>query len=325
MKVIENIDRFSQKRDSLFHQEYVPEEDFRQGLSALVRAVIPCRKDKDECITIYIKVRDELPLTKIISEKAGYFGPDPEAGRRVIDNAVLKVIYEDRYSFGHLYEYLLSRFDRDVIYDYFDSEAPYKQSVIEYAVEYDLEDTVKKYDSIGSLDERLEYALDSLSQSRQRVLVDHPVKERFEEKLSILVEGCKKGISQADTVLREADSKKGSGPSAPVEENNDNQVNSRPSHFAYNYIIDSKNRKRLMDYLHGRMTDKNGQNALAFIQAAINAGLMTRPEYQRLLEEFGHICSKSDYYEKVSENGGHFPRLQSMINQETQYLKEHFN
>lgn len=287
MKVFENIERFHRKieADSM---NKVSDQEFKQGLEELIRAIVPLRRNQMECISQYQKTRDELPLTKSIAEKEPLLGSWFEFGQREVDLAVLKVIYEDRYSFGYLYWHILSKYEGhdydDYTYDYKDQDAPFKKSLIEYAIDFDLEETVKEYKSLN-IDERYCYAKQKLRQSKNRHLIDHPIKDRYEKMLADMMAEYGEELKELDLAALEAAAKRGE--KAGTEE---------ASEFVSTFL--PKGRRyatALLEYLHTGIDGQKPSRALPYIQAAINAGLINKPTYKESKKEFSNIGEKSSY------------------------------
>lgn len=212
MKVYENLLRFNYGC-ARFDYDSIPDDEMRAGLKSIIDAIVPLRKDKELSISNYLEEREKLSFASHLP-KADPFGIEPDIDWRDIDLAMIIVIYEDRHSFGHLYWYLLSQFEKSDLYyrcyskDYSDPEAPFKQGLIEYAIDFDLEKTVEKFQSLSNSKERYNYALSMLRRSQQEVLVSHPIKEEFESKLSILMEGWREELSEVDLTLLEVDTNK---------------------------------------------------------------------------------------------------------------------
>lgn len=320
MKVYENIERFH--RDSpRFSLDTISDEEMRIGLKSIIETVAPYRKEKSKIISQYLKARDELPLTSNLGE--GPFGQDLEIGCKKVDYSILGVIFEDRYSFGYLYWYLLHQFDKSEIYKYYDSEAPFRRGLIEYAIDYDLEDSFERFQSFNNLNERYEYATSMLRRSQQEVLVNHPIKDEYESRLSILIEGCRAELNEIDPTIFESNVNKDVDMSAP-EEGKTRTGSTRFNKFAIRYVRNPKNRERLMSYLHEQLQDKTNQFALVYIQAAINAGLLSFPSHSNLVDEFGPICKRANYHKLVNEDGGGFKNHKQDVEMITSELKEHF-
>ncbi len=323
MRVYENIERFHRKSPRYSTTTTISDEVMRVGLKSIIDAVIPYRKYKEEIITKYLKARDEHPLTAALGE--GIFGPEPEIGRKEVDFAILEVIFEDRYSFGYLYWHLFSQFEKHEVYKFYDPEAPFKKGLIEYAIVFDLEDTVNHFHGLSDLEERYKYALSMLHRSQQEVLVSHPIKVEYESKLSILIEKSQEESSKTNHTHLGAETDDELDSSVPQEARDRNPSDTNKNVFANNYVRDINNRKRLMRYLHEQLQDKTNQFALVYIQAAINAGLLSFPSWSDLINEFGPICTKANYHKLVKVlGGGGFKRLSQDVEVITTELKERF-
>lgn len=327
MKVYDNIELFHRKRGQC-GPAVVSDEEFRQGLSEIINAVLPYRKDPKKCVDTYYKKRDALPLTASIADKESLFSRDFAIGQKSVDLAVLEVIYEDRYSFGHLYWALIQRYENEPVeIDRFvDPEAPFKKGLIEYATEYDLTKTVEEYENCSSLDDRFEYILGCLRRSQGEVLVKHRIKEDYEVAVSRLVEECRAELKDLDLAILEADSR--ANPELPAVSEPERVSSQREfvdTPFAINYVIESRNRERLMAFLHARIADKDKQFALIPIQAAINAGLLTMPSSTDFNEEFGKSIADATYYDRIKDSGvGGFKQKQRKVLDMTKELEEMF-
>jgi hypothetical protein len=258
----------------------------------------------------------------VIAEEETPLGPDFKLGQREVDLAILKVIYEDRHSFGYLYWYFLSKYAGEpwIDYELIDQEAPYKKSLIEYAIDFDLEDAVKEYKNFN-LDKRYEYVLSLFRQSQQHILVDHQIKDEFESKLTILIEECRAELKQTNLALIEAEANIMHDTLTPEGENNNDLRGS--GSFAIYYVKDANNRERLMSYLHNQMRNKRNQYALVYIKAAIEAGLLDPPSFSDFIREFGDICKKSNYYEHINSPAT-FKRRSVDLERITNELKNQF-
>lgn len=330
MKVFGNIELFHRKK-GIIGDVVVSDEEFRKGLTDIINAVVPLRKDKEKCISVYVKTRDGHALTTSLAETESLW-PSFDLGRKAVDLAVLKVIYHDRYSFGHLYWYLLSSYENEAVLidEFVDPEAPYYKGLIEYAVDYDLAKTVEEYESIPNLYDRYEYALGCLRRSQSEVLIKHQIKNDYEDAVSLLVEECRALLNDLDLAISEEGSDAVTQAST-TEEGASNLRSAGDTPFAINYVIDPKNRAKLLDYLHTRIEGKQNQHALVYIQAAIDASLLKMPEYLDVIEEFGDICEKSNYYGLVAPLdpshpvvGGKFKQKLRAVQQAVKELQEMF-
>ena len=328
MKVFDNIEIFHRRKGAEGNTIAVSDEEFRQGLLEIINAVLPYRKDPEKCVGTYYKTRDAHPLTASIADKESLFSRDFAIGQKSVDLAVLDVIYEDRYSFGHLYWALILRYENEPVEidRFMDPEAPFKKALIEYAVEYDLTKTVEEYENRVSLDDRYEYILGCLRRSQGEVLVKHRIKEDYEAAVSRLVEEClleHKNLDQA--VLDASSGREPELPAVPESEKRSNQRSVGDTPFALNYVIDSKNRVRLMSILHSRIDGKDKQFALAPLQSAIMANLLTMPSSTDFNEEFGTNISDATYYARIKSSGfGGFKRLQKDVVDLAKELEETF-
>ena len=307
MKVFENIEIFHRERGANGKDVVVSDEEFRQGLKTIVEGVIPYRLDAKKSISAYNKMCEEVTLMKKIGETENFFCCDIGLGRRELDIAMLKVIYNDRYSFGHIYWELIQSLKKEQveIERFIDPEAPFLEGLIEYAVKYDLAKTVDEIESLSSLDERYEHAQECLRRSQGEVLIKHKIKDEYEDAVSILIERCRQDIEKVhnhvaihlgDRALSESMEIQESG-----KEGQQKRVGDTP--FAHNHVRKEENKERLMTYLHEKIKDRANQDALVYIQAAIEAGLITKPKYSHFINEFGDKCSKSSYYALVKAIG----------------------
>lgn len=307
MKVFENIERFVRESGEFGQPKAVSDEEFRQGLKKLVESVIPLRKEEGKCISTYNKVRDELPMTSYIAEKESCFGDDISLGQRVVDSAMLKVIYDDRYSFGFLYWDLIKKYDYLDMYK--DPEAPYRKGLIEYAVDFDLEETVEGFWK-QNLNDRLAYAEGKLRKSKLRVLIHHQIKVDYESALSTMINN-----SREDSAIELG--------SEPIRDKGAVMGGINP-HFEY-LIIKKKYKKELMAFLHEGIDGNTGAGALVYLQAAIDAGLVDKPTFKEMTSEFGDITKRSNYSALVGPPGqGTFVRKQVLLAQLTEELREKF-
>ena len=70
------------------------------------------------------------------------------------------------------------------------------------------------------------------------------------------------------------------------------------------YIRDHAHTAQLLDYLHKRIEPRYRVDAIVFIQAAIDAGALSRPPYAASEAEFpGHMGSDSLYNDYVGNDG----------------------
>ncbi len=328
MKVFDNIEIFYRRKGANGEAVAISDEEFQEGLRTLIEAVIPYRKDSKECISAYLKTRDGLPLTASIAEKE--YSPDCniEVGRKEVDLAVFRIIYDDRYSFGHLYWYLLRKLENELdgLDQFIDPEAPYKKGVIEYAINYDLTKTVEEYESRENLDDRYQYVQDCLRRSQGEILIKHRIKEDYENAVSLLLEECRTEIKDLDKAVQEVGA--GEAPEPPSTQEPASTASHRSiggTPFALCYVIDRKNRERLMTYLHDHIDGKEKQSAIVYIQAAMNAGLLTMPEYTEFEKEFGSLIGKSQYHNHLDSNGrGDFKGLSKVLVDTTEELKKMF-
>ena len=328
MKVFDNIEIFHRRKGANGESVAISDEEFQEGLRTLIEAVIPYRKDSKECISAYLKTRDGLPLTASIAEKEHSPDCNIEVGRKEVDLAVLRIIYDDRYSFGHLYWYLLRKLENELdgLDQFIDPEAPFKKGLIEYAVIYDLTKTVEEYESRENLDDRYQYVQDCLRRSQGEILIKHRIKEDYENAVSLLLEECRTEIKDLDKAVQEVGA--GEAPEPPSTQEPASTASHRSiggTPFALCYVIERKNRVRLMEYLHEHIDGKKGQHAIVHIQAAIDAGLLSMPPHSSFTGEFGEIIKKSQYNLHVKqEKEGNFKRLRPALQRITKELKEEF-
>lgn len=303
MKVFENIELFRRTR-GLGGPTVVSDEEFRQGLKSLIEAVTGCRKDAKKCEAVYKQTRDELPLTASLAEKEGVFSRDFALGQKMVDLAVLEVIYEDRYSFGHLYWSLVTQFEKDSVeIDRFvDPEAPYKKNLIEYAVDFDMEDTVTEFWS-RNLDDRFIFAKERLGESRQRVLVHHQIKDDYESALTTLIDHCLEDLKAVVVPFAVSSPKQPLGQATDVESGSpDRPVVEVAPEFARR-IIKKEHTRELMAFLHEGIDGQTGEKALVYLQAAIDAGLLMKPKYKEVVNEFGEITGYKNYQAFMGSSG----------------------
>ena len=326
MKVFDNIEIFHRGKGANGEAVAVSDEEFQRGLTTIVEAVIPCRLDKKEIISIYKKTRDELPLTEEIAEKESSSSRGFSVGQKAVDLAVLKVIYEDRYSFGYLYWTLVQKYENEPVeIDRFvDPEAPYKKGLIEYAVKYDLTNTVEEYESRSSLDDRYEYILGCLRRSQGEVLIKHQIKDDYEAAVSLLAEECRTRINEIDVSVAEVISNSATEKESDLEgESPNSPEEGLDSVFVRRRVIKKKYAKDLMAYLHENMAGQTGENALVYIRAAMDAGLLSRPPLKEAKNEFGdEIGEKSNYSALVSQ--GRFNEEGDRLSRLTEELKKMF-
>ncbi len=320
MKVYDIIELFHRKR-GLCGPAVVSDEEFRQGLSEIINAVLPYRKDPEKCVDTYYKIRDALPLTASIADKESLFSRDFAIGQKSVDLAVLEVIYEDRYSFGHLYWALIQKNeDEPVEIDRFvDPEAPFKKDLIGYAVDFDLEDTVAEFWG-RNLDDRLIFAKERLGESRQRVLVHHQIKDDYESALTTLIDHCLEDLKAVVVPFAVSGPKQPLGQATDVESGSpDRPVVEVAPEFARR-IIKKEHTRELMAFLHEGIDGQTGEKALVYLQAAIDAGLLMKPKYKEVVNEFGEITGYKNYQAFMGSSGlfiqnkGDLASLTKMLN-----------
>lgn len=135
--------------------------------------------------------------------------------------ALTKVLEDDRYSFGHIYWHLCSRYNRQIGFAFY-NDIVVSDKVIEYAVDFDVDEMLSKYHSIGDAIDRLDYIDIRLIESKKfgdddgnELLaklkkrfedVANYVKELSETRLSALEKSVNRKAGQVKEVPRYADS-----------------------------------------------------------------------------------------------------------------------
>ena len=156
-------------------------------------------------------------------------------------------------------------------------------------------------------------------------------KEKYEQALSVIVKDCERELKDLGIAIGANNNRTDVVERVQSINDDDEKAikdppkNDYDSHFANEYVDNSQNKEKLMKYLHLHIKGKTKQNALVYIQGAIAAGLLLKPSYPDLIEEFGQICSDSGYSDMVTDSGyGIFKHRQGTVMRISEELEEMF-
>lgn len=168
MKVFENIDAFRKERLALAGLD-TGMEFFTSELKRIITDLIPMRKSRqatdvyfhhnlchDENVRKFQESVDDRRRNgeEVIDDEYRMTKQECRFSEDLLHPALIRVLRDDRYSFGHLYWFLCSRYNRQAGYAFYD-DIVVSDEVIDYAVDFDIEElqeNVRKLDMVDRLD-----------------------------------------------------------------------------------------------------------------------------------------------------------------------------
>lgn len=174
--------------------------------------------------------------------------------------------------------------------------------VISGIIDNQKEDVLKKGTSKGSINpttttKRIE-ALDSIRDALFKMLEDKQA--RF---LHDLPEMDFAEIGPAD--------QEQPSPSAKPEK----KGRGKPRKSFSSFVVDQSKADTVVTELKTRIGDKTGNDAYIILAAAVKAGILTRPSYNAVEEEFGHLGASSGYNKLMSQIEAMEKELKPIIEQ----------
>lgn len=171
MKVFENIDAFEHERPTFSGLSEEEIADISREMRRIISDLAPLRKSRkateeyyhnylcqSEIIERYEEKMDMLRMCQPGRPEYPYkpSGKETHFSEDILHPALIKVLEDDRYSFGHLYWLMCSRVNRQMGFAFYD-DIVVSNKVIEYATDFDVEDLHAKYKSIGDAVDSLDY------------------------------------------------------------------------------------------------------------------------------------------------------------------------
>ena len=221
MKVFENIDAFEQERPTFSGLSEKEIADLSRELRRIIKDLMPLRKSRkateeyyhnylcqSEIIERYEEKMDMLRLCQPGRPEQPYkpSGKETHFPEDTLHSALIQVLKDDRYSFGHLYWLMCSRINRQMGIAFYD-DIVVSDKVIEYATDFDVEELHAKYKSIGDAIDSLDYLDMRLIDSKKfdpdsddKVLAK--LKERFEGVANYIKELGEKRLTSLDKNVR---------------------------------------------------------------------------------------------------------------------------
>lgn len=81
------------------------------------------------------------------------------------------------------------------------------------------------------------------------------------------------------------------------------------------FVVDQTKKTDVIDGLKGLIGEKTGSDAYIILAAAVKAGVITRPSYNAVEEEFGHLGASSGFNAKMAKIGLADDDLKPLIDQ----------
>ena len=81
------------------------------------------------------------------------------------------------------------------------------------------------------------------------------------------------------------------------------------------FVVDQTKVDTVIADLRALIGDKKGSDAYIILAAAVKAGIITRPSYNAVEEEFGHLGASSGYNAKMADRGFTAAELKPIIEQ----------
>ncbi len=77
----------------------------------------------------------------------------------------------------------------------------------------------------------------------------------------------------------------------------------KPRKAFSSFVVDQSKAETVITHLKTLIGDKTGNDAYVILAAAVKAGILTRPSYNAVEEEFGHLGASSGYNKQMSKIG----------------------
>lgn len=89
----------------------------------------------------------------------------------------------------------------------------------------------------------------------------------------------------------------------------------KPRKSFSSFVVDQSKADTVVTELKSLIGDKNGSDAYIILAAAVKAGIITRPSYNAVEEEFGHLGASSGFNAKMADRGFTAAELKPIIEQ----------
>lgn len=217
MKVFENIDAFERERPTFSGLSDDEITELAKEMRRIIRDLTPLRKSRKATEEYYhnylcrgeILERYEEKMDMLRVCQPGYpekpyqpTGKETRFEEDILHSALIKVLKDDRYSFGHLYWFMCSRVNRQMGIAFYD-DIVVSDKVIEYATDFDVEELHAKYRTIGDIIDRLDYIDMQLIESKKFVVdegdtVLNELKSHYESVANYIKDLTEKRLSSLD-------------------------------------------------------------------------------------------------------------------------------
>lgn len=192
MKVLQKLSK-SSFRGGDFFLEYTA-QDVKNEYERLLSLFIPARKDYEATKELFLKeiLHGDFYSNVLVAYDADTFEDDDfgntpipvDDHRGIFLRNFLKLLKDDRYSFGNLYYELLHEYRcADDRAEYDDPALPYDDSLIAYAVDFDLDETLEELSGMSDDTVKRAYAEEKLRCSREHINVSHQIRQKYERAL----------------------------------------------------------------------------------------------------------------------------------------------
>lgn len=224
MKVFENIDSFRRERLALAGIGENGMEFFTSELKRVITDLIPMRKSR-QATEVYFhnnlchdenvrKFEESIAERRLNGEDVqdDEYRPTKQEchySEDILHTVLIRVLRDDRYSFGHLYWLLCSRYNRIAGFAYY-NDIVISDKLIEYAVDFDVEELQKQYREAGDIVDRIDFLEIRLLESRSfdadpddAVLTK--LKNRFENVTKDMIDMTEKRLTKITGVERKSE------------------------------------------------------------------------------------------------------------------------
>jgi len=189
----------------------------------------------------------------------------------------LLICIRDEASFGYLFYECQSFINRETE---FSVDCMPDKLKIQYALKFDIDDTIKKLEQIENQKDKCLFLLDKECESDM-----NEYKGELKDKYELF---CKHEIER----IKERESLKGG-----------NHKN-RPSEEDLPWILGNKEQKeKTLNTLKFLIGDNKAAHACKVLVAAIQCGAITKPKYSQIIVHFQNIGEKQGYYFQLSKYG----------------------
>lgn len=171
MKVFENIRKWKEEIFATAHADSSEYWKFEDELKRIIKELIPIRGNKaltrhyyENTLRYTTHANEHYRLMKereLNGIKVDSFEYQPIQGEcilpeEMLHSALLQVIRDDKYSFGHLYWLLGTEYNRQAGFACYD-DVVIPEEIIDYAIKFDFDETKEKGEAIQDLNERKAY------------------------------------------------------------------------------------------------------------------------------------------------------------------------